>query len=259
MKKTGFTLIELLVVVAITAILAALLFPAFARAREHGRKAACVSNMRQIGYLFEMYRERWDGEAPLLWWYSGKPLGDGSIQQFVSENWADMIHDGTLKMTWTSRGEDIWRCPSALDAPAENQFQHNRAVWSSYSINEHLYEGPAIEISRPDLGKGFFSYYRQSSFTPEDKDQTLLLLDTRYVTGDRMIWKTVFFGESDPSYMPVVLHGNKRSNFLFYDGHVKSLRAADTYYPVDLWDPAPVSRRFRYQPWQLRYIRPEYR
>ena len=68
----GFTLIELLVVIAIIAILAALLFPVFARAREAAQKTTCVSNLRQIGIAFRMYSPDWDeafpnNGGPLLW------------------------------------------------------------------------------------------------------------------------------------------------------------------------------------------------
>lgn len=60
-RKRGFTLIELLVVIAIIAILAALLFPVFAQAREKARQASCISNEKQIGLAARMYMEDFDG------------------------------------------------------------------------------------------------------------------------------------------------------------------------------------------------------
>ena len=63
-KRRGFTLIELLVVIAIIAILAAILFPVFARARERARQSACLSNLKQIGVAFFMYTEDSDGRMP---------------------------------------------------------------------------------------------------------------------------------------------------------------------------------------------------
>src|SRR5256885_15549422 len=64
MKKRGFTLIELLVVIAIIAILAAILFPVFAQAREKARQAACMSNLRQIGLAFAQYVQDYDERMP---------------------------------------------------------------------------------------------------------------------------------------------------------------------------------------------------
>ncbi|MBD3291677.1 MAG: DUF1559 domain-containing protein [Armatimonadia bacterium] len=62
--KRGFTLIELLVVIAIIAILAAMLFPVFSRAREAARKSACLSNLKQIGLASMMYMQDYDGYFP---------------------------------------------------------------------------------------------------------------------------------------------------------------------------------------------------
>jgi len=63
-NRSGFTLIELLVVIAIIALLAAILFPVFAQAREKGRRASCTSNLRQIGLAIAMYRQDYDQVNP---------------------------------------------------------------------------------------------------------------------------------------------------------------------------------------------------
>lgn len=64
-RKTGFTLIELLVVIAIIAILASILFPVFARARENARRASCQSNLKQIGLGLMQYTQDYDEKFPL--------------------------------------------------------------------------------------------------------------------------------------------------------------------------------------------------
>jgi prepilin-type N-terminal cleavage/methylation domain-containing protein/prepilin-type processing-associated H-X9-DG protein len=62
-KSQAFTLIELLVVIAIIAVLAAILFPVFARARENARKASCLSNLKQMGLAWTMYSQDYDEKA----------------------------------------------------------------------------------------------------------------------------------------------------------------------------------------------------
>src|SRR5688500_6053815 len=82
-KKSGFTLIEFLVVIAIIAILAALLFPVFARARENGRRASCQSNQKQILLGLAAYTKDYDDRMPPAFGGTNDMVWAGRLDSYV--------------------------------------------------------------------------------------------------------------------------------------------------------------------------------
>ncbi len=122
-KKSGFTLIELLVVIAIIAILAAILFPVFAQAREKARAISCLSNENQIGLSIMMYEQDYDENGPVGIdnWYSGS-------------GWAGMVYP-YLKSV------NVLKCPddtseSVVSYAYNSNFVHPQGfVWTGTSSN----------------------------------------------------------------------------------------------------------------------------
>ena len=109
-SRRGFTLIELLVVIAIIAILAAILFPVFAKARENARRASCQSAMKQVGMGLMQYVQDYD-ETYVLQSGDARIISNGTsaaprAMGTVPHNFADKLHPYI-------KSEAVWRCPSS--------------------------------------------------------------------------------------------------------------------------------------------------
>jgi prepilin-type N-terminal cleavage/methylation domain-containing protein/prepilin-type processing-associated H-X9-DG protein len=102
-KASAFTLIELLVVIAIIAILAAILFPVFAQARDKARQTACLSNVKQIGTSLIMYCQDYDETFP--WSSFGVLPAPTSINHLGNPKWMDVVQPYV-------KNDQIFNCPS---------------------------------------------------------------------------------------------------------------------------------------------------
>jgi len=151
--RPGFTLIELLVVIAIIAILAAILFPVFAQARDAARKTACLSNIKQIGLGMGMYAQDndgiWPGQAS-----DGFPLANTGLSGASTFNYKDRILPYT-------KNEQIWLCPSNIPngslgvKPPYIGYHMNGNLITANGLSEAAIVAPSSLLALRESGKGY--------------------------------------------------------------------------------------------------------
>jgi len=221
MSRRAFTLIELLVVIAIIAILAAILFPVFAQAREQARKTTCLNNMKQIGLGFQMYTNDYDEVVPPV--EHNKDLGYDRDAWYIIQPY---IKNTSI---WFCPDRNEWTMPSGDSCSTSWQdsllprlncigYGYNWGPNSSYRlglISQRIYfSGPLYTNDYIEAGVALAAIT-----APAD---TFAYGDTgdspRYTLCDDYIFQYY----TNLTKSSAIRHGG-RLNMSFCDGHAKSM------------------------------------
>ncbi len=234
-KKLGFTLIELLVVIAIIAILAAILFPVFARARENARRASCQSNLKQIGLGVMQYSQDYDERMPSGRMNPNNVDGNGGAWPVLLQPYV--------------KSYQLFACPSNTrnttfmeDATAPGPVGPNLAVVSYAAQTEAGGTGTA--------GNGA-AFGGRGAVGPALADfsnvaQTIMVVDANTASTDfrstNGLWNSTNAQASGTK--PALFAGHLSTmNALFADGHVKTMKPLQTIMTsmggsgtINMWD-----------------------
>mgnify|MGYP003752517151 CR=1 FL=1 len=210
MRSRGFTLIELLVVIAIIAILAAILFPVFAKAREKARQSSCLSNLKQLCTSFRMYVQDYDETWPLNAYTLAGGAGSGSTSNGTTELWYHTLLPYV-------KNDQIFVCPSARTYVALPPGTGGKPAYSSAAG----YGWPAWHVGTTQ----YTLLHMVSDSQILDQVNTLCIADSAgyyRVTGQQ----DGLYNEQklDPRH-------NDGVNCGFCDGHAKWLKESELVFP----------------------------
>ena len=220
--RSAFTLIELLVVIAIIALLAAILFPVFGRARENARRSSCTSNMKQLGVAMQLYTQDYDEK-----YMSYGTNADGSEQSWGKYYWPMQLkpYITGFPTNFDKPRANIFVCPSdpgtapqylsderatqvlpepatswGLTSTTDPDGDTALAYWCSYSINEHITDRETV--------KGGAA---MSAWADPARSYMILEASDSEIEGDEL--DELLFQHFDGT------------NILYMDGHVKWMKA----------------------------------
>lgn len=218
-SKHGFTLIELLVVIAIIAILAAILFPVFAQAREKARTISCVSQSKQITLARLMYVQDYDETFP-----ANRIFND----------------DYSRHTTWRAavtpylKSEPLYLCPSAPWARNEFDWPDTSCDADGYmtiaDYNRGYHHSP---INYADNGNLFGGPVKLASI--QYPASTVTVFETRDFWPDLGTWTIGWNYDQNGGSLP--FWHNSGGTWGFGDGHVKWMKLAATLAPTFMWSP----------------------
>ncbi len=203
LRRSAFTLVELLIVIAILAVLAAILFPVFARARENARRTSCQSNLKQISLGALQYIQDYDERFPLG----------------VTANGLNNYSTSFDLMQPYLKSPQIGICPSDGGDPDVNLYlTGSRPV--SYTANARVTTSPFLGEDPPPL----LAQIEQSARLP-------------------LIWDAINVSVNPVPDVKVMRRHLEGANCMFADGHVKWIKKCpelwDTSRGKDYWDAAP--------------------
>lgn len=226
MTRRGFTLIELLVVIAIIAILAAILFPVFAKAREKARQATCASNLKQIGNAIMMYSQDYDEALVPMQVNFGFTINNSTY--YTWEMLIGPYTSGEKAGAW-----GVWeaKMPSCFQCPSANK--QTDWAYTNYGISRYLAQ----------LATGMKSDPVILSAVPYPAEM-FLVADSVYSADPRVGFYYIVASGANPTTTNVCARHNEMANMLYCDGHVKSLTYSATCqkYP-DYYSRAPWNFR----------------
>ncbi len=211
--RHGFTLIELLVVIAIIAILAAILFPVFAQAREKARQTVCLSNVKQIGLATMMYIQDYDETMFPPQSSDGNPnhqiVWDGTYDYTNYPHWTFNPSTGLLG-PYTKSGP-IQDCPSAAAVPVGTP-----PVAIAYGLNMRLYYTATFQFLGPPTLAAF-----------DQPSDTILIADAAGIYGSGsnvQVYRNQFLNW--PSMRSPDTQGRHMgfANIAWMDGHAKAMK-----------------------------------
>lgn len=238
----GFTLIELLVVIAIIAILAAILFPVFAQAREAARKSTCQSNLKQLGTAFAMYTQDYDETYPQPHGYS-TGFASGSFDYFPADLTGTAPTGGrSLQWSWVIqpyiKNSQLMSCPSGTRTDLYSLAGNTaitKKIATGYTYNQLLAWRSMASVAAPATiflmteGFGDTTYLNVSnpgvpSISGNFGPGNPYAFGKAAPTACAMF--SGFSGQTSWKYNKI--HGGT-SNYLYADGHVKALQPVGNY------------------------------
>jgi len=241
-KARAFTLIELLVVIAIIAILAALLLPALASAREKSRRTVCLSNARQIGLGIQMYAQ--DNEGRIPFGPKAPPFTNpnnfypstGAPTSLLSLQSGTPVGLGLMLQNHLATQPKVLFCPSTdqpLEAEAElakvGTYQAQGSYYYRHGGNTELFDTPGSTNTNPNL--------RLENLGPNRNGLPIraLVMDTLFLCPEDLAAFNV---------KPRTHHRQKSATILFSDGHASVRPNRDNRFTVDVTDYSQVRDSF---------------